>query len=292
MKNFQCYICKSGDKLVTDLDSGEIVCSACGTVIAGQIQDTRRELTANPASGQGIVSGVGPQSSLAIHDMNLSTMIGKSKGNSSGQMSKLRIWDLRTQFKDSSFRNYRSAFSLLNNLKNKLAIPDSVVERTAYNYRKIEHKGFMRGRPIASVLAACLYLTCREMGVPRTMDEIQQASDVKKRQLARDYREMVFNLELSVPPVNHLQYLEKISNRLEFDERITRSAMTLMQNLLDLEISAGKDPMGLASAVLYVISQMYGRTIKQAEFANAAGITEVTLRARSKDIKDKLGLIS
>ena len=179
----------------------------------------------------------------------------------------------------------------MNNLKNKLAIPDSVVERTAYNYRKIEHKGFMRGRPIASVLAACLYLTCREMGVPRTMDEIQEASNVKKRQIARDYREMVFNLELNVPPVNHLQYLEKISSRLEFDERITRSAMRLMQNLLDLEISAGKDPMGLASAVLYVISQMYGKTIKQAEFANAAGITEVTLRARSRDIKEKLGLI-
>jgi transcription initiation factor TFIIB len=291
MKNLQCSICNIGDKLVTDLDSGEIICSACGTVIAGQIQDTRRELTENPASGLGIVSGVGPQSSLAIHDMNLSTMIGKSKGNSSGQMSKLRIWDLRTQFKDSSFRNYRSAFSLLNNLKNKLAIPDSVVERTAYNYRKIEHKGFMRNRPVASVLAACLYLTCREMGVPRTMDEIRQVSNIKKKQLARDYREMIFNLELNVPPVNHLQYLEKISSRLEFDERITRSAMTLMQNILDMGISAGKDPMGLASAVLYVISQIHGITIKQADFANAAGITEVTLRARSRDIKDKLGLI-
>jgi transcription initiation factor TFIIB len=292
MKNLQCSVCKIGNKLVTDLDSGEIICSACGTVVAGQIQDTRRELTENRDSGLGIVSGVGPQSSLAIHDMNLSTMIGKSKGNSSGQMSKLRIWDLRTQFKDSSFRNYRSAFSLLNNLKNKLAIPDSVVERTAYNYRKIEHKGFMRGRPITSVLAACLYLTCREMGVPRTMDEIRQVSNIKKKQLARDYREMVFNLELNVPPVNHLQYLEKISSRLEFDERITRSAMILMQNILDMGISAGKDPMGLVAAVLYVISQIHGKTIKQADFANAAGITEVTLRARSKDIKDKLGLFS
>jgi transcription initiation factor TFIIB len=124
------------------------------------------------------------------------------------------------------------------------------------------------------------------------MDEIRQVSNVKKKQLARDYREMVFNLELNVPPVNHLQYLEKISSRLEFDERITRSAMILMQNILDMGISAGKDPMGLVAAVLYVISQMHGKTIKQADFVNAAGITEVTLRARSKDIKDKLGLIS
>jgi transcription initiation factor TFIIB len=224
MKNSECSICKIGDKLVTDLESGEIVCSACGTVIIGQ---TRRDLTEDPASGLGIISGVGPYSSLAVHDMNLSTMMGRSKKDSSGQTNRLRTWDLRTQFRDSSLRNYRSAFSLLNNLKNKLAIPDSVVERTAFNYRKIEHKGFMRSRPITSVLAACLYLTCREMGVPRTMDEIQQVSNVKKKQLARDYREMVFNLELNVPPINYLQYLEKISSSLRFDERITRSAITL-----------------------------------------------------------------
>ena len=130
------------------------------------------------------------------------------------------------------------------------------------------------------------------MGVPRTMDEIRLVSNVKKNQLGRDYRDMVFNLDLSVPPVNHLQYLEKISSRLELDERITRSAVTLMRNLLDLEISAGKDPMGLAAAVLYIVSQTHGKTIKQADFADAAGITEVTLRARCKDIKDKLGLIS
>ena len=152
MKNSECSVCKIG-KLVTDLESGEIVCSACRTVITGQLLDTRRELTENPASGLGIISGVGPHSSLAVHDMNLSTMMGKSKRDSSGQMSRLRTWDLRTQFRDSSLRNHRFAFSLLNNLKNKLAIPDSMVERTAYIYRKIKHKGFMRSRPITSVLA-------------------------------------------------------------------------------------------------------------------------------------------
>jgi transcription initiation factor TFIIIB Brf1 subunit/transcription initiation factor TFIIB len=61
------------DKLITDLESGEIVCRACGTVIPGQIQNTRREFTVTHVNGLGIVSGMGPQSSLAIHDMNLST---------------------------------------------------------------------------------------------------------------------------------------------------------------------------------------------------------------------------
>jgi transcription initiation factor TFIIB len=282
------------DKMVTDFESGEIVCTRCGTVSPGQALDARRELVENPANG---LSGVGPKSSLAMHDMNLSTMIGKSKRDSSGQvinsnnqakMTRLRTWDMRTQFRDSSFRSFRIAFSLLNNLKNKLALPDSVIERTAYTYRKIEHKGLVRGRSIPSVLTACLYLTCRELAIPRTIDEIQEASNVKRKQIAREYREIVKTLELNVPPVNYFQCLEKISNSLQFDGKITRGAMTLMQNISDLGISAGKDPMGLAAAVLYILSQTEGKTIKQEVIANAAGITDVTLRARTKEVKNKL----
>jgi transcription initiation factor TFIIB len=61
--------------------------------------------------------------------------------------------------------------------------------------------------------------------------------------------------------------------------------MTLMQNVSDLGISAGKDPMGLAAAVLYILSQTEGKSIKQQDIANAAGITDVTLRARTKEVK-------
>ena len=68
--------------------------------------------------------------------------------------------------------------------------------------------------------------------------------------------------------------------------------MTLMQKILDLGISAGKDPMGLAAAVLYIVSQIEGETIKQADIAKVAGVTEVTLRNRTKDVKNKLSLIS
>lgn len=280
--------------MVTDFESGEIVCTRCGTVSPGQVLDTRRELVENPATR---LSGVGPKSSLAMHDMNLSTMIGKSKRDSSGQvinsnnqakMTRLRTWDMRTQFRDSSFRSFRIAFYLLNNLKNKLALPDSVIERTAYTYRKIEHKGLVRGRSIPSVLTACLYLTCRELAIPRTIDEIQEGSNVKRKQIAREYREIVKTLELNVPPVNYFQCLEKISNSLQFDGKITRDAMTLMQNISELGISAGKDPMGLAAAVLYFLSQTEGKTIKQQDIANAAGITDVTLRARTKEVKNKL----
>ncbi|MGB8036174.1 MAG: hypothetical protein WCF03_20355 [Nitrososphaeraceae archaeon] len=45
--------------------------------------------------------------------------------------------------------------------------------------------------------------------------------------------------------------------------------------------------MGLAATVLYLSSLKTGENITQHDISNAAGITEVTLRNRVKDLKNK-----
>ena len=62
-----------------------------------------------------------------------------------------------------------------------------------------------------------------------------------------------------------------------------------MNDIIKIEISAGKHPMGLAGqqfCIIHVLST--GVYIRQADIASASSITEVTLRNRIKDLKDKL----
>ena len=61
-----------------------------------------------------------------------------------------------------------------------------------------------------------------------------------------------------------------------------------MSNVTRDEISAGKDPMGLAPSVLYLSSIKNGETITQSNIAEAAGVTEVTVRNRAKELRNKL----
>jgi transcription initiation factor TFIIB len=75
------------------------------------------------------------------------------------------------------------------------------------------------------------------------------------------------------------------------NERTIRHARDLMKKVLELEFSAGKDPMGFAGAVLYVSLQMDDKTIRQVDIADAAGVTEVTIRNRAKELKNQLHLI-
>jgi len=299
-KLITCSTCNiKENKMVTDTISGELVCSNCGTVVRDSIEEIGKEWT-NFKDGETDKSRTGLPFSLAVHDMNLSTVIGKTNKDSTGQyidsgmqarMNRLRIWDARTMYRDSSSRNFTTAFLLLNRLKDKLGLTPSVVEKTAYTYRKVQEAGLIRGRTINAVLVACLYITCRELGVSRTIDELAETSNIRTKTIAKIYREIVFHLQRKIPQVNCFQCIDKIANKIELSERTIRHARDLMKKVLEQEFSAGKDPMGFAGAVLYVSLQLDGKTIRQIDIAKAAGVTEVTIRNRAKDLKSQLHLI-
>jgi transcription initiation factor TFIIB len=299
-KVITCSTCNiKEDRLVTDVVSGEIVCSNCGTVVIDGIEEIGKEWI-NPKDHEADKSRIGLPFSLAVHDMNLSTIIGKTNKDSAGQlidsgmqarMNRLRIWDSRTLYRDSSSRNFTTAFVLLGKLKDKLSLTPSIVEKTAYTYRKVQEDGLIRGRTIGAVLVACLYITCREQGVSRTIDELAEASNIRRKAIAKIYRDIVFHLERKIPQVNCFQCIDKIANKIELNEITTRHARDLMKKVLEQEFSAGKDPMGFAGAVLYVSLQMEGKTVRQIDIADAAGVTEVTIRNRAKELKSKLHLI-
>lgn len=299
-KLITCSTCNiKENKMVTDTVSGELVCSNCGTVVRDSIEEIGKEWT-NFKDRETDKSRTGLPFSLAVHDMNLSTVIGKTNKDSTGKyidsgmqarMNRLRIWDSRTMYRDSSSRNFTSAFLLLNRLKDKLGLTPSIIEKTAYTYRKVQEAGLIRGRTINAVLVACLYITCRELGVSRTIDELAETSNLRRKNIAKIYREIVFHLERKIPQVNCFQCIDKIANKIELSERTIRHARDLMKKVLEQEFSAGKDPMGFAGAVLYVSLQLDGKTIRQVDIAEAAGVTEVTIRNRAKDLKSQLHLI-
>ena len=59
---------------------------------------------------------------------------------------------------------------------------------------------------------------------------------------------------------------------------------------METRTSAGKDPMGLAAAALYVACVMLGESKTQKDVAEAAGVTEVTIRNRYKGLKTVLNI--
>ena len=69
------------------------------------------------------------------------------------------------------------------------------------------------------------------------------------------------------------------------NEKTKRKAIDIMYYLNRKEVPAGKDPMGIAATVLYTACLNTREKRTQTDIAQAAGITEMTLRNRYRDIK-------
>ena len=236
--------------------------------------------------------------SLARHDMGLYTMVGSGYKDARGQvldasmrstMRRLRKWDLRTQA--NANRNLRAAFSQLDILKDKLGLPDAIIEKTAYIYRKAHERRLVRGRETAAALAAALYLACRQEGTPRTLKEICIISNLKRKAISRQYRDMVIELDIRIPTVDPMKYIARIANQINLNQKIKQKAINIMNSATRSELSAGKSPMGLAASILYISCMINGcNNIGQTVFAQTAGVTEVTIRNIIRNLRNHLDL--
>ena len=285
-----------GNEMVTDSVTAERFCGKCGYVISGTMQDSGPEWRSFSKEGSGGTdpTRTGSPTSLAMHDRGLSTMIGIQNHDSSGKpltsamkstIERLRTWDSRSKANASANRNLRQALSELSRLKDKLSLSSSVVEKAAYIYRKALEKGLVRGRSISALIAAALYAACRDAETPRTLKDVADAGNLTKKDIAKCYRLLHRELGLKMPVVDPVQCVARIASKIDIAEKTKRYAVKVLKVAQDHDESAGKDPMSLAAAALYLSCIKNSENMTQQNIADAANVTEVTIRNRCKALR-------
>ena len=94
-----------------------------------------------------------------------------------------------------------------------------------------------------------------------------------------------------MPVVDPIKCVARIASRAGLSEKTKRRTLLILKDAIEMEISAGKGPMGLAAAALYLSCVMNGENKTQKDVAQAAGVTEVTIRNRCKGLKESLNII-
>ena len=293
-----CPECGSTN-IVHDPDSGELICGDCGLVMKDSMVNEGPEWRAFTPTEKNSRSRVGVPLSFAVHDKGLTTMIGRVGRDAFGrklpmdtklQMLRLRKWQIRSRVHSSVDRNLAQAMAELDRLSDKLHIPPSIKEKAAVIYRKALDRGLVRGRSISAITAASLYAACRMTQTPRTLREISAQSPIEKKDIARCYRLMLRELEIQMPKPEAQLRVPKIAAKVGVGEKTQQTAVDLLRKATKLRTTAGKDPMGLAAAALYIACVMCDEKRTQKMIADAAGVTEVTIRNRYKGLKEALKL--
>jgi len=88
-----------------------------------------------------------------------------------------------------------------------------------------------------------------------------------------------------MPVIDPIQCIARISSKLKIPEKTKRYAAKILKEAQERKESSGKDPMGLAASALYLSCVKNGISTTQRKVAQAAGITEVTVRNRCKGLK-------
>lgn len=289
--------CVNG-QLVSDSDSGEVICSKCGLVIMERTETSTSEIHAFTTEEFMEKARTGSKSTLAFDDMGLSTIIDSKNIDASGNFlsseirntfNRLRMWDSRSRA-DSTDRSLRRAFTVINSVKSKLSLSDAILEKAAYYYRKILSKKMTRGRSVTAMALASLYLACREANTPRTVQEIARAGNISTKFLSKHVRILIKVLDVKVDSYDASYFVNRISVSAGITERTSRYALQILEKTKESGFSHGKNPVALAATVLYLACVTNSEKLTQKKISSASGVSIVTIRNRSLSLIKTLGI--
>lgn len=288
----RCPECNSVS-LTYDDHKGEIICNDCGLIVEEKMVDTGQDGGGQFDKGDKKGRGGAPIS-MQKFDKGLTTNVGEISDIyrlESGQTRKfLRLKKWQERVSTSIERNLRLAMAELRRVASFLNLPSVVRDEASRVYNYVLQRGLVRGRSMESVIAACIYAACRSYNIPRTLDEIANASDVERKEIGRTYRFIVRKLKIKVTPSSPKDYISRFSSILHLSPKAQNEALKILKRADISELTSGRGPAGIAAAALYVAALINDEKKTQREVADVAGITEVTIRNRYKELIDRLDL--
>ena len=97
-------------------------------------------------------------------------------------------------------------------------------------------------------------------------------------------------MQIKVKQSSPKDYISRFSSVLHLSPKTQNDALKILDQAKDVELTSGRGPAGIAAAALYVAALINDEKKTQREVADIAGITEVTIRNRYKELIERLDL--
>ncbi len=274
-------------------ERGEVICRDCGLVLDDRLVDFNQEWREFDSDGASRRRAGAPMS-FRQFDRGLGTDVGQAAdiyrlgSKTKNKFFRLRKWQQRVS--TAIERNLKLALSELKRISSFLKLPESVEEEASRIYTMAVQKGLVRGRSMESVVAGAVYAACRKHDVPRTLDELAEASSIDRKEIGRTYRFVIRELEIKILPSNPVDYIPRFASELKLSAMTQSKAVEIIEQARRIALTSGRGPTGIAAAALYVAALINGEKRTQRAVADVAGVTEVTIRNRYKELLTELKL--
>jgi len=271
-------------------DGGERTCRTCGLVIDGYgiahdfeprtFEDgPNRERTGAPLTN-------------ARHDRGLSSQIGRWRDGEQQvlpekkrrQLHRLRREHSRARFQSKAERNLAFGCTEIARLVSALELTRETTEFASSLFRQAQDRDLFVGRSLEGFAAGSVYAVCRCRSIPYSTAEIADVARCDEQTLTNAYSVLNVEIGLETAIQTPQDLVPKFGDELELPQVVRRRARTLAERAIDEGLDNGRHPAGLTAATLYIATQELDIRVTQADIADVADVSIVTLRKRQDEL--------
>ncbi len=275
------------------LDSvrGERVCDNCGFVVDEGLVDQGPDWTTFEGDDR---IRAGPPPSVMAPDKGLGSMVGNglrdAKGNpidarSVAALNRLRRVSQWTRY-DRTERALAPGLAQLSSLSSRLGLAPVFRERAAILLRQTIEAGLSRGRSMDAIVAAVVYLAAKQLGAPRGLHELAQATGVTVHRISLTAKVVSRELGVFSRASRAEDFVPRFASQLELNPQVGERALSLVARVKDTKTLEANSPVGIAAGALYLASEELDVPMTQAQIARLTGVSEVTIRKHYRLLKE------
>lgn len=278
--------------LIDDHRAGDQICSECGLVVGDRVIDVGSEWRIfSKEKANNDPSRVGKAENPLLNGSDLSTLIGQGSSSngrrvqSLGSMSAGDQGIMKSQNRralSNSDRGLVNAFREISNMSDKINLNKAITDRANFLFKQVHDGNNLKGRSDDAIASACLYIACRQEGVPRTFKEICAVSQISKKEIGRCFKLILKVLETSVELIRTGDFMSRFCCNLGLPPKVLKAATCIAERAVEFDIVSGRSPISVAAAAIYMASQASDDKKTQKDISEVAGVAEVTIRQSYK----------
>ncbi|XP_030611380.1 transcription initiation factor IIB-like isoform X1 [Archocentrus centrarchus] len=264
--------------LVEDYSAGDLICTECGLVVVDRCIDVAAEWRVfSSEEDLKDPSRVGDAQNLLLNGGDLTTMISKGAGAASfDEFGNPKYQNRQTM--SSSDQSMLNIFEAISTMADRIHLVGIIVDRANRLVKRVYEQKILKGR-VNAIASACLFIACREEGVPRSYKDICAVSELSMKEICRCVGLIMRGLQIVLDPIKAEDFTLRFSSNLGLPKEVQKAATFIARKAEELYLVPGRSPVSVAAAAIYMASQASAEKKTRKEIGDMAGVVDVTVRA-------------
>ncbi len=240
-----------------------------------------------------------------MESTNISRRDGGSGTSRSLNRTMNKVQDVKSE------KQIVAVFNEIQSMAERIGLSRVVADTAKQLFKKAEDKRqkgvkSLRGKKQDPIIAACIYIACKQQKVARTLHEISSLTKVPKKEIGRCYKLLkgiLYTPEENSDDININEiadsgdskinsYIERFGSQLGLPAHLRKNARTVAINANKAGTLGGKSPITLVAACLYFATHMLKDPKSSKDVAEVCGCTESTMKSAYRQLYDNREEIS